>query len=390
MTEKAERAMQKARAALLLDAPFFGSLALRMPLKADTDLDTMATNGKEIRYNPAWVSKLGARHLKTVVAHEVMHVALSHHLRRGERDADDWNIATDYAINLVLSRSGFDMPDCALMDPQYADMNAEEIYTRVKRPKRQSGGSGENGKQQTAPDPGGMGGVIDMPGGDGESPATEAERKAAEAEIRVSVQQAAQAAKAAGQPPAGMEREIEEITAPRIPWREVLWKFVDRNRRDDYTWSPPNRRYVHMGLYLTSCRSDEIRPIVVVVDTSGSITPVQLTAFGSEITAICEHLPISTVNVLYCDSRVYDGPTVTKQDLPVTLEMRGGGGTMYAPAFEAVEERGIDPACLIYITDGFNSDTDLQAPDYPVLWAMTDSRGQKQSFGQHIYIGHEE
>jgi predicted metal-dependent peptidase len=137
-------------------------------------------------------------------------------------------------------------------------------------------------------------------------------------------------------------------------------------------------------LYLPSIRSAELPPIVIAVDTSGSITPEDLNQFSAEVTAICEDLPISTVKVLYCDEQVTEGPEYTKDDLPVRLTPQGGGGTDFRPVFDFVREHGIDPACLIYITDGYGKAPD-RAPPYDVLWALTEDRPPAQ-WGERLNL----
>jgi hypothetical protein len=47
----AER-IRKARTALLLDHPFFGSLLFRLKSEECRSIPTMATNGVVLRYNP--------------------------------------------------------------------------------------------------------------------------------------------------------------------------------------------------------------------------------------------------------------------------------------------------------------------------------------------------
>lgn len=79
--------IRKARAALILDQPFFGSLALRLQLQEDPAAETMWTDGRAIGYNPAFVDTLTFPQVKGVLAHEVLHIANCHHTRRGNRDA---------------------------------------------------------------------------------------------------------------------------------------------------------------------------------------------------------------------------------------------------------------------------------------------------------------
>jgi len=78
--------MQKARTALLLDHPFFGSLLFRLSARPTTSIETMATDGISLFYNPDFVNTLNAAELIGTLAHEVLHPALQHHTRRGGRN----------------------------------------------------------------------------------------------------------------------------------------------------------------------------------------------------------------------------------------------------------------------------------------------------------------
>lgn len=77
---------ERAMLALLLDHPFFGSLLFRLGGRASGSIQTMATDGVSLFYNPEFVETLNAAELAGVLAHEVMHPALQHHTRRGDRD----------------------------------------------------------------------------------------------------------------------------------------------------------------------------------------------------------------------------------------------------------------------------------------------------------------
>ena len=48
----------KARSKLVLDNPFFGTLCLRLAPKATNDVDTGATDGVSLFYNPKWFENL--------------------------------------------------------------------------------------------------------------------------------------------------------------------------------------------------------------------------------------------------------------------------------------------------------------------------------------------
>jgi predicted metal-dependent peptidase len=148
----ASEKLKKARVALLLDQPFFATLALRLEYLPDNSIPSASTNGVRVRYNTRYVEKLSIDQLQGVLAHIVMHGALLHHTRRGERGVARWNRATDYAINPLLLSSGFVLPDDYLFDAAYKDKGAEDIYALLPQlapEKEQVNGSPSNSETQS-------------------------------------------------------------------------------------------------------------------------------------------------------------------------------------------------------------------------------------------------
>ena len=94
--------LERARYGLLLDAPFFGSLIVRLPLVRDDSRGTFCTDGQVIRYNRDYADTLGDEERKYVLCHEVMHCALGHLWRTAGRDMTTWNKACDYVVNQML------------------------------------------------------------------------------------------------------------------------------------------------------------------------------------------------------------------------------------------------------------------------------------------------
>src|SRR5262249_36202840 len=142
-----ELKLLRARVQLLFKQPFFATLCLRLKLIPGT-VPTMATNGKVIYYNSAFVESITQEELEGVLAHEVLHCALAHHCRRGQRKKRLWNIAADYAINPVVLKNGFVLPAGALINPEYEDLCAEQIYDRLLQ--EGSGGSSQSAPQASA------------------------------------------------------------------------------------------------------------------------------------------------------------------------------------------------------------------------------------------------
>ncbi len=365
---------KKAKVQLVLSEPFFASLLLRLKHVENPNIETACTDGESIEYNPAFFESMPVEEIKTVLAHEVMHVALLHHTRRQNRNADTWNRATDFAINQILVNAGFDLPKGGLLDSKYAGMGAEDIYNLLP-PAKDEDKDGEGAGQGN--DPGGMGGVKDAPA------KTKGELNEIEAKVKQAVSQAAMAAKKAGKLPAEMERLVSEVLEPQIAWQDVLARFLTEIARNDYTWKKPNRRYITSGIYLPSLENEEIGKIVLIVDTSGSIDEPTLNAFAGEMQAILATFRVP-FDVLYVDSE-FHGVQHIEPDEQIALKPLGGGGTDFRPGFEYLDEQDEQPKCVVYFTDLECSSFPAE-PEYPVLWATIGSYKNDPPFGEVIKV----
>ena len=167
--------IQKARTALLLDHPFFGPLLFRLGGLATNSIQTMATDGVSLFYNPAFVDTLNAAELAGVFAHEVMHPALQHHTRRGDRDRNRWNMACDYAINPLLLDAGLTLPKHVLIEHRFRGMSAKHIYNLIDKQQDQDSSNGEGENADGAASGGDGGKQPDKKSADGEAtaPATQ-------------------------------------------------------------------------------------------------------------------------------------------------------------------------------------------------------------------------
>ncbi len=116
---------------LLRKQPFFGSLVLRLPLRPDPTRETLATDGHEIRYSPSWVAETEAHLIETAMARVVMACALKHHTRRGERDSERWQMASQLVTHALIRDAGFTLPPDA---EAWDDLTVEQAYDRLPEP----------------------------------------------------------------------------------------------------------------------------------------------------------------------------------------------------------------------------------------------------------------
>lgn len=378
-----EDKITKAKFNLVLSQPFFATLALRMIVEEKSIEWFMekklppsaATDGKYIYYCREYIEELSVPQVTGLLCHEALHVGMLHHTRRGARENNRWQHATDYAVNQICEESKLTLPDGALLDKKFKDMSAEQIYHQLP----------DMSDQQ--PDPNGtkgagMGSCMDMDGN-----GSEADKAAEEASWKEAMAGAVQAAKMAGKLPASLQRLVEGLLEPKVDWKAQLLEYLTDKKRTDDDWNRPNRRFAHRGLILPSYKEEPTGELVFCIDTSGSITDKVLQAFETEVrTAVNEVRPNKTI-VIYCDAAV-NRVDVFEIDDEVKLRMCGGGGTDFRPPFERVKRDGITPHALVYLTDGYGPFPDKSDADYPVVWCMTTD--VKAPFGDHVFVKIEE
>lgn len=201
-----------------------------------------------------------------------------------------------------------------------------------------------------------------------------AESDVAPIEWKMSIESARDHAKSVGKLPGALARVIDKLLEPVVDWRRELISLMYRvSGSDECGWERPNRRWLReYGVYAPGRVGHRIGTVVIVIDTSGSVSSVELKQFAGEMTSILADLNPEATWLLHVDSRV---AAVDEIDDPMTLEhviesgFKGGGGTHMPAAFEWAEKEGIEPDVMVILTD---MGTDFGEPQpYPVIWAGT-------------------
>jgi len=430
---------------LLRKQPFFGSLVLRLPLRPDATRETLATDGHEIRYAPRWVAGTDSHLIETAMARVVMACALKHHTRRGERDPERWQMASQLVTHALIRDAGFTLPPDA---EAWEDLSVEQAYERLsERADGEAGddasaspdggsagadaakagqfpseahddedgdgddsdGQGEDrdGESHAADDhakedaseappshdPSGTGEVMDADAraGDGGAPAeAPVDVNAEEQAWDEAMHQALNIARAESKVPGRVEETVRSAHAGTLDWRTLLRHYMTDTARHDYRWSVPNRRFIDAGLYLPSIRSEGIETIAFIIDVSGSLATATLAEFWAELRGVAAEIRPERVIVLQVDTVLQDVAEYAAADLPDAIAVRGRGGTDYRPGFAWLDERGIEPGVCLYFTDLECSHYPETEPAFPVLWV---DHGDEASawrhpapWGEHIRI----
>jgi predicted metal-dependent peptidase len=366
---KLDRAVRErlvtARVGLLLRASFFGNLATRLKLvNADSWCATAATDGRNFYYNSRFVDMLKPKEIEFLFGHEVLHCVYDHFGRRGDRDPQLFNIANDYCVNADLKKhriGEFITTVPCLYDAKYDGMSSEEIYDDLyenaekidigglidKMLDEHLDGEGNSGDGDEEDENGNK--------GQGRPRLTPEDRQKIRDEIKEAVLAAAAASDGSGNLPAGVQRMIQDMTAPKIDWRELLRMQLESTIKSDYTWMRSSRRGWHMDAVMPGMKLDPMIDIAVSLDASGSISEKMLKDFLGEIGGIMEQFPAYRIHVVTFDTECYNPAQYDSENLDdiANYAVRGGGGTDFDAVFRYFKENEIEPKRHIMFTDGY-------------------------------------
>jgi predicted metal-dependent peptidase len=386
-----------ARVGLLLRASFFGNLATRLKLvNADEWCSTAATDGRHFYYNSRFIDMLKPKEVEFLFGHEVLHCVYDHFGRRGDRDPMLFNVANDYAVNADLKKhrvGEFITSVPCLYDSKYEGMSSEEIYDDLYENAEKINlsdlidkllddhldgeGDGDDGDEDG-----------DEKSGRGKKPKMSAEeRQKIRDEIKEAVLSAAAASDGAGNLPAGVKRLIQDMTAPKINWRELLRMQLESTIKSDFTWMRASRRGWHMDAIMPGMKNDELIDIAIGIDASGSIDERMLRDFLSETQGIMDQFQSFRIHIFTFDTRVYNPQQYNSDNLDsiCDYEVKGGGGTDFDAIFDYLKEEQIEPKRLVVFTDGypFGSWGDENYAD--TVWIIHGNTTVVPPWGQHAY-----
>ena len=412
ITDAQKRKWIETRSALLWRCPAFTHILFSMlnPTKGElaalftTEVPIAATDGSNLILNPDTFFGFTLDERVFIVAHEIMHCILNHCVlaltmrRTGlvkyadgtslPYDAKLMNVAMDLVINDTLKNDKIGkFPECGLHDPKIATAKDSFIdaYKKVWNDDDKKKKAGRGGP---TPAPGQPGGGFDQtmdPGaGQGQDPQTAAQGRS-QTEWDTAVAGALASAKMQGKLPGNLERLLSEIVEPTVEWQDHIRAFFSRKvGSGSYDWNKPDKRLIQRDIYSPRRSGSGCGPVVVGIDTSGSIQQPELNVFFGELRGILDDVRPTEIHIVWCDDKVHKVDCVEDSADIDTLKPYGGGGTDFRPVFAWIDEAGVTPEALVYMTDGYGSFPD-QPPNYPVVWGAI-VKGVKYPFGDVVDI----
>ena len=369
----ARERLLEARVRMLMKYPFWGKLALRMRLiNADNWVPTAATNGRDFFYNTDFI--LGLKNAEEAIflfAHETLHCVYDHIPRTNGRHAALSNIAQDMVINadLIHGRVGEKISGSDLCyQPKYYGWNFEAVYDDLMKDAKFVKMSDEELNGMTLDDhinPGqptsgdGQGDVFEDENGNLRSksrPApSEEEKEKAKQDMRDAMIESANSTSNAGDLPLGIGRIIRDIKSPVMDWRDLIDVAVPSLYKDDYSYTRLNKKYASQGFVFPGLSEAEKIDVAVAIDTSGSISDVQLQEMFSEVVGIMEMYADYIIRVWQFDTETYGYAEFTPENKEEITEykIKGGGGTDFMANWKFMRKNEIEPELLIMFTDGY-------------------------------------
>ena len=384
-----------ARVGLLLKASFFGNLATRLKLvNADEWCATAATDGRNFYYNTRFIKMLRPKEVEFLFGHEVLHCVYDHFGRRGDRNPQLWNIADDFCVNADLKKhhvGEFITSVPCLYDHKYDGMSAEEVYDilyekadkidindllnkmiddHMDGDDEQDGSGSGDGDQE----------------GKGRPRLSKEERQQIKDEIKEAMLAAASASDA-GNIPAGVKRLIQELTEPKMNWRELLRMQLESTIKSDFTWMRASRKGWHMDAVMPGMKVDPMIDIAIAIDASGSIDERMLKDFLGEVQGIMDSFPAYKIHIITFDTDTYNPAQYDSDNLDdiCDYEVAGGGGTDFDCIFKYLKDNEIEPKRLVVFTDGypFGSWGDENYAD--TVWILHGTTSIVPPWGQFAY-----
>lgn len=429
MKWQAMKSLRRAGVHLLRRQPFYGVIFMGLELMAEVSVEgrpveTAATNGKILIVNPKWFMSLSEDHRCTVVMHEVMHVALLHHLRRYERDPELWNEAGDHAINIIIKDSGSPSLDDWLCDLKYRRWPTEHIYNDLvklqeKFPDPPSEPSGDVSEPSSGGEAGGdgtqaadgennkagpLGKILDKPEpakkkkagevwdatNDDGSPLTDEQRKKEERKLtsEVAMARATHKTLGSGSGSASLDEAVDSLISQSAGWEELLRDFWNNRGAGDpnETWRRFDRRAAAIGIWSPYKDKVGMRHVVLGFDKSGSVTTRERRAIFAQLQMLRDESPAERISIVPFNSSVSKKEVIElSEHEEIPDELPRGGGTRFAAVMNWVNELDEVPDVVIMLTDMQDYEYGKE-PQCPVLWASTEYAYDEPDFGEVVVM----
>jgi predicted metal-dependent peptidase len=337
----------------MLENPYFGSIVSTLDICSNNQIETYKGNGERLYYNEDYIEECDSDDVEFILASSAMHRVLQHQNRAIERHSKVWQLASDFVVNSMMMQNGFELPIKANYQDRFREMYVEEVYA-ILMDEMEDEYAKENEEQITQDD---------------------------ESLDQEFLEQLFKKFEESNMLPKDIEYILTQHKSHTINWRDELYRYIATYDKSQFSFFPPNMKYLYRGIYIPSLNSD-LLSIVVAIDTSGSIDDGLLATFLAEVEAIMENYPHYQIDLIQADSKVQSHQVFTTGE-PINYRVKGRGATNFIPTFEYIDTAIGIPTLLIYFSDGAG-EFPKDLPAYDVLWVS--HKAIEVPFGDNIVM----
>lgn len=402
------RILKAARNELYLKMKYMDVAFSRLHFELDMSAEKIGTDGENIRYHPVWLMdtyQRNRREINRAYLHMVLHCLFGHLFTRGKREKEFWDIACNIAVESIIDSLSY---PCVRKAPSWL---RQETYRKLKKETNVftaqkiyhcliSWGMTEQERlrlaQEFAADDHAYWPQPDE--NNKKNQELEESWKQTSEQMELNMDTFAQEqAQSSGK----LMEQLKIAHRKRYDYREFLRKFsvwkeeirVDDDSFDYAFYSYGLSLYGNMPL-IEPQETKEVKKIeefVSVIDTSLSCSGELVKKFLEETYDVLSEndsfFRKVHIHIIQCDEEIREDVKIeTAEELKSymdCLELRGGGGTDFRPAFTYIQElmekqtfqnlRGV-----LYFTDGYGI-FPTRMPPFQTAFIFMDESGNEIS-----------
>ena len=380
---------------LIIDATFAMPI-VKFPIEF-WGKENVHTDGKIIYINPELWMQYSKQEKKGLLLRTWIHIAFFHPQRRGQREKEIWLLACAFMANMAVidfhSNRNLRLPPKYYYDHSFSNNNTEEIYAQLlelsKKDKKQREQDKKNqyssNKDQIS--------KLDLEFGENEGNCglstddSSGDNASNFSDLKHEIVAAADYAKKFGNLPNYYERAVTELRKSQSDWKTILSSLIKETTMfgSERSFSKPKKWAWQYKIILPGETGKKYPTIVVIYDTSGSISQDDIAKFNGELAKMLRYS--SKCTVITADAEVHEQVQVRSINDIITckkVKFHGGGGTDFRPALIAAAK--LKPDICIYLTDGFGAYGTRPQGLNNLIWAINNTSCQAPPFGRYVRV----
>lgn len=344
---------------------FYAHLVSQCSIIMDCSLPAAAgvsfnINHYNLYINPLEFNEHSLKIKAGILKHEMLHILLNHIDRTEHRDKENFNIASDIAINQMVGKDnlfkGVYFHDDPFEPALPVNLSAEQYYELLPKQQKQDcpdcQGSGQStdkdGNEQECKSCSGSGTKGKEVGTHQKWEESQGDNDLRKDITRRMIEKSIE--KSRGNLPAEWETFLEIFKSPvQVSWRRALKNITSNKKANTRRTVMRSDRRFPAREDLKGRTKDRTFDLVVIVDVSGSMSDNEILTGLNEIKEICR-MNNTTLKMIQVDTQVHSIEEFKRNS--TKFKRNAQGGTYIYPAISYIREKKIKYDAIIIITDG--------------------------------------